>query len=287
MKKIILILTAILIAVYICLELLSSGGEYAAERLFYRATRLNSEIVANPDVAPPQLLVTIENTLQKILQRYPKTTMAKRANITLAEFYILNKKYNLAFSALASMVDKYNSDTGVLSVAGFLKGVAYEKQDRWDMALKEFAMVRDKYTNTELGLQVPIYIGRHYEKEGDSVRAGEAFAEAAAFYENLERSNPRTMIGYMASALSIEAYLGAKNYEKAGAALEEIINKYPSPMTLTKLLPYVDFIFVEKLKRPDRAIEIYKNIKEKSKNEKFSKFLQQKIEKIEKLEGKK
>ena len=94
MKKAVITLIFILITVYVALSVLGSGGEYAAEKLFYRAMKMNGKIMANPDVVPPKQAEYIENNLKKLLAKYPKTEVAKTADITLVEFYIFNKKYD-------------------------------------------------------------------------------------------------------------------------------------------------------------------------------------------------
>ena len=58
-------------------------------------------------------------------------------------------------------------------------------------------------------------------------------------------------------------------------------NKYGSGKALLQLLPQVENIFVKKLKQPERAIAIYKNVMEKTKNEKLKKVLEKKIYQLE------
>lgn len=79
----------------------------------------------------------------------------------------------------------------------------------------------------------------------------------------------------------LQSYLSLKNYEEAGATLEGIINIYPSPLTYRQFLPFVELIYMEKLNRPARAIEIYKNVQQKTKDAKLIKFLKQRIEILE------
>ncbi|MDD5680420.1 MAG: hypothetical protein PHI59_04175, partial [Candidatus Omnitrophica bacterium] len=70
MKKTIINLILILAAVAVLLSLLSIGDEYAAEKLLYRASKINEKIISNPDVVPPKMLALVESTLTKIIQKY-------------------------------------------------------------------------------------------------------------------------------------------------------------------------------------------------------------------------
>lgn len=280
MKKAIIILVFILAAVYVILAILGSRGEYNAERLLYQALKINNKVAMNPEVAPPALLASAERKLERIIKKYPAGNTAKTANLALAEFYITYKKYDQALAQLNIVSVKYPKDIGILSTAQFLKGITYERQGQWDKALREFNILKDKYPNTQMGIQAPLYIAAYYAKNGRNTEANQSFKDAASFYERMERANRGKAIGYAASALLVQSCLGTKDYEGAGKAVEDIITYYPSGPAFGQFLPYVEIIYVDKLNRPERAIEIYKNLKDKVKDEKFKQFLQDRIEKI-------
>lgn len=280
MKKTIFFLAGILIIVYVTLSILGGGGEYAAEKLYFRAMKTNLRILRNPDVVPPGLLSMVEKDLKNITIKYPKTKTAVRSNVALIEFYITHQKYADAFSVIAAVEKNTKNDLSVLSTVQFLKGIAFEKQGAWDKALVAFKVLQNKYPNTELGLQSPLYIGRHYESAGKIDEANKAYAEAATFYKDLEKEHTGTLFGYMASGFIIQANLSMKDYAAAGESLDSALNKYPSSMTYSQLLPYVEFIYVEKLNNPKKAIEVYDSIIKNTKDSQATKFLKQRIEKL-------
>lgn len=280
MKKIIIILISVLVLLYIALSILGSRGEYAAERLLYGAMSIGDKIAANPDVVPPKLLAQMENKLKMLLQRYPDSETAKTANIKLAEFYIADKRYNDALKQADLIIKRYEKNTGMSSMAHFLKGIAYEKQDKWPSALKEYHIVRDSYGDTQLGMQMPIYIANYYSQKGREAQAQEAYNDAARFYENIERENSKKTLGYMASLLLIQTYIKADNLESASKVVEETLDKYFSRPAVMQLLPLVESIIVTKLNNPEKAVEIYKIILAKSKDKKFNKVLQKRIDEL-------
>ena len=282
MKKIIWIMVLVLAVVYAVLAVLGAGGEYAAEKLLYRAAKMNAKIVANPDVVPPKLIDSIESDIKELLRRYPDTEAAGIANIKLAEFYMAYKKYDQALAHADNIIKKYGKNTGMLSMAYFLKGAAYEKQDKWQSALKEYHVVRDNYTNTQLGMQIPIHIANYYSLKGRETHAQEAYGEAARFYENIERENSQKALGYMASLLLIQTHIKSGNFESAAKVVEETLDKYYSRMALAQLLPLVENVIVTKLKNTEKAVEIYKTILAKSKDEKFNKALRTRLEALQK-----
>jgi len=281
-KKTIWAMALVLITVYAVFAVIGARGEYSAEKLLYGAIKMNEKITANPDVVPPKLLNDIEKKMNKLLEKYPDTEVVKTANIKLAEFYIAYKKYDQALAQADKIIKKYEKNPAILSMAYFLKGVAYEKQDKWPSALKEYRTIRDKYTDTQLGMQMPIYIANYYSRKGREAQAKEAYGEAARFYEKIERENSKKALGYMASLFLIQTYIKADNVESAGRQVEETLNKYFSQMAIMQLLPLVESIIVTKLNEPNKAVEIYKTVLAKSKDEKFNKVLQKRIEELSK-----
>ena len=282
MKKTIIILITILTAVYIVLSVLSIGDEYAAEKMLYKVSKLNEKITINPDVAPPRMLASVENELKQVIKKYPASNSARVAYLGLAEFYIVHKKYDNAEAVLNTVISKADKkDITLLSRAYFLRGNAYEKQGQWDKALKEYIFVRDKYYDTGLGLQVPMYIAAYYMRKGNEEDAGKAYREAAGFYEQLEKDNKGKVIGYQALALGRDAYLSVKEYEKAGGLVKYLLDGYLSPLALNQQLPYVELIYVKTLKKPEKAVEIYKSIIDKVKDGKLKEALNKRIDAIE------
>ena len=77
------------------------------------------------------------------MKELSKTT--KLAHLVLAEFYLSNKEYKQAIATLDNIIDTYTDDASTLSKAHFLKGNSYEKQNRWEDALREYITLRDKF----------------------------------------------------------------------------------------------------------------------------------------------
>lgn len=280
MKKTIITLIFILAAVSAVLSVLGSGGEFAAEKLFYRAMKTNSKIVANPDIAPPLLLGRVENNLKTLIAKYPGANIARIANIALVEFYTAHKRYDKALDAINSIMKAYNSDEIIMSTVHFMKGIIHEKQNDWPGALKEFEILRDKYPYSQLGIQIPIYIAKYYDSKGQDLEAGSAYSKARAFYMNIEKDHSGKKAGFVASTLLLQTYMNTRNYEEAGKVLEDTINTYMGQPAVLQLLSQVENVFVKKLNDPQKAVEIYKNISGKIRDGKLKKALQKKIDEL-------
>lgn len=280
MKKPILIFIVILIAVFAALSVAGAGGEYAAEKMLYYALKANEKIVINPDLAPPAQIAAVEFRLKELLNKYPASASAKTANVALLEFYIGNKKYEEAKVLADKIINKYKDEPMMASTAQFLKGTIYEKTGNWDRARAEFKILNERYPATQLGMEIPLYIGTYYHTKAMDKEAREAYQDAAAFYKKMEIEYSGKVLGYTALTLEIRAYLSLRDYEAAGNTLEFTIRKYTSPFSLNQLLPLVEKIYVEKLNNTQKALDIYQYAKGKTTNRAMLKLLDQRIKKI-------
>jgi len=277
MKKLIAILALVLILVYAALSVLGAGGEYAAEKLLYRAAKNNAKVALNPDVTPPALIASIERDFKLLIKKYPGTKAARTAHIALMEFYVNDKKYDEALNFSAVIDSAYKGDAQILSMATFLRGTAYEKTNRWKKALAEFEALKEKYPGTQLGMQIPIYIGKYYESKGLESEARGAYQDAARFYAQLARENSNKMLGYTASVFLIQAYLNLGDYESAGKTLDDVLHKYASDMSFAQLAPLVEKIYVENLKSSQKALDIYKYALSNTKDLRLQRYIKKRI----------
>lgn len=282
MKKLLLLMVVILAAVYASLAMLGSGGEYAAEKLFYHTMKNASRISLNPDAAPPAQLASVENDLLRLIAKYPGTRVSKLGHVALVEFYIANKRYDEARKVADTISKTYEKDTDILSTVQFLRGTMYQKEGKWDKALAEFRILNKKYPATQLGMEIPIYIGKYYESTGSYQKADEAYKEAAAFYSKMQEEYSGKVLGYTASLFLIQTYINLEDYGSAGNALDTTLHTYVSRISIVQLMPLVDRIYVQNLNDPAKAIETYKYMITKANNSRLRKFLTKKIEELEK-----
>ena len=286
MKKTLITLSSLLVAVFIVLSIASSGGIYDAEKLLYSALRAGEKIMANPDVVPPSAARSIENKLQYIVKNYPGTPIAEIARMKIAEFYALTKNYDKAIEALDEVIYSSEKKLPELSQALFLKGNIYEKKNQWFKALAVYGTLRDRCKDTPLGLQIPLYVADYYTKNSMAAEAISAYNDAATFYDRVSKERRGTIVGYWASTYLVISYLNLKRFEDAGRVVEEIINSYPGTASYTQHLPSVEYIFVKQLKEPQKALGIYKSVQQKTNNAQLQAVLKKKISELEKVTSK-
>lgn len=282
MKKNIIILIAVLLGLYFILKVFNMNSEFFPEKLYYQALKAEEEIAANPDTASRKLIDRVELKLTRILQLFPNSEVARRADIRLGEFYIRAKRYGSAIAHMDKVIEKLERDRERLAMAYFLKGFACEKEGRWTEALKQYRVVLDNYPNTPTGLQMPLHIWNYYTMNGKEAEAKQAYDDTVRFYKKLESENSDKPLGYMASLFLIRTYGRADDPEASIAAIEEHINKYYTPVTIGKVVPLIETVVVNKFKNPEKAVAIYKSILERSKDPKLNSALEKRIADLEK-----
>lgn len=278
MRNTLLILIAVLMVVAGALAMFSSSGEYLAEKLFFQAMQTGRQIALNPDVAPQAMLNSAKDKLLKIIEKYPRAEITKQAYFALAEFYLTAKDYEQARLTVDKVGQIYSGDKDLLARAYLLKAEAFGREDLTEKAIQQLEILRDKYRDTLIGLSAPLYIGDYYTRKGKLAEAEQAYNEAALFYEQLKTYRQGESAGYMAANFLVKAYLNLRQYEQAGKTLEGVLYTYPQLPLLAQQLPNIDLIFIKLLKKPEKAIEVYTNIKERVREPELKKALQQRIE---------
>lgn len=280
MKKNIIIMLVILIGIYFIFKVFNMNAEYFPEKLYFQALKAEEQIAANPDAATRKMLDRVELKLTRILQLFPNSEVARKADVRLGEFYIRAKRYGMAIAHLDKVIQKLERDRERLAMAYYLKGAACEKEDRWRDALRQYRVVRDNYSDTQIGLQMPLHIWTYYATNGKEAEAEQAYDDAIQFYKRIESENSDKPLGFMASLFLIRTYGRADDGEAAVVAIEDHINKYYSPAMVGRIVPLVETVVVNKFKNPEKAAAIYKTILERSKDPKLSAALEKRIKEL-------
>ena len=282
MKKIIYILVGILIAVYIGLSLLSSGSDYNAERLFYKAARTINKIKLNPEVVPPALAASAENVLLAISDKFPESKVYVPSRMMLVELYSIANQQDKAIGVLDDMLKEHAQNRDMASKLHFAKGNIYEKQQEHDRALAEYRLLARDYNDTLHGVQAPLYIGDYLTRIGRGADADRAYNDAIIFYAKTALENREKIIGYMSSNLLLESHIRLGQYEEAGKVIESTLNDYPFLNSYTQLIPRIEYVYVQMLKDNKKAVEIYTEMKNKTEDARFKDHIDKRIGQLEK-----
>lgn len=244
-------------------SLAGCSNEYQSERHLYRATRLAKNVFLNPEAIPPQEFNRIVKAHEFVYETYPGTWSAKRARTSLGALYLAKKEYDKSRDTYKEVIKLYPGDNNIVIEAKFAIGKSYEEEGLWDKALLEYNKLMEEYPHTEMGFNLPMYIAKYYDKQGDTVRRNRAYDAAIARYGKISAENPDTVIGYQAENFTVMCCLEKADWERAAASLERLIMDYPRARNLALSIRMLADLSVNRLKTPERAVKLYEDFLEK------------------------
>ncbi len=281
MKNIILALVVVIALTGAVFWFFGRDDAYRAEKILYRTNKTYDKILLNPDATPPSMVQKTVSDLERVVEEHPETEAARLARMKLVEIYMTSKKYAAALLLFDDIVAAEETKSRERATrALYMKGIAYEKMGNWVMALNVFEKLREEFPDTMIGLQVPLYIANHYRLNQETAKAQEAFGEAEEFYNNTYEANEGTTRGFIALSMLLELYGKFRLYEKAGETIKRIIVAYPMDTAYAHVLPFIDTIYMKRLNEPNRALDMYEIIGEKTGDEKLKRFIHGKISEL-------
>ena len=274
MKRALSLFCLILIVVYGVLSFLGSESPYIAESRFWKARALAQKIVQSPETTPPALFEKSRQQFEQLMNAYPQNkTLVKESLLGIAGLFIHEKRYQEARDFIYASRKKYPDDKPFGARTQFLLGFSYEKVGDWEDALKEYLLLRDRYPQSQLGLEMPLYIARHDAKQ-DSEKGAESYKEAAEYYRRLAQTSSDP-IKYFALSYLLRGYDERKKWDKSLEVVQEIVVAYPKLMRV--YIPKIERV-ARKLKQPKLAIAVYETFVQSHPQHKDVPFLKKRIE---------
>lgn len=261
MKKAFSLFIILLIVVYGVLSYLGAksgaANTYGIERRFWKAKALSQKIVVNADSTPPALFEKSRKRFEEIIKEYPDHhTLIKESNLSIAGLLIYEKKYQEVRNFLNKVREEYPKDKSFGARSQFLLGFSYEREGNWEGALKEYRVLRDRYPESQVGLEIPLYIARH-DLKTDTKKGSESYEAAAGYYHQLIRDNPKTPLQFLAFHYLLGGYEEQKKWDEALKVLQDLVMTYPK-MSRNYVLR-ID-AYGLRLKQPEKAIAIYESL---------------------------
>jgi len=247
MKKLILILSSILLLIYMFLFLLSFHGEYSAQRELWGINQSLGFIASHQESIPDYAINQLANRYRTFIRKYKGSIYAQRAQLMIGNLYALRKDYAQA-------------------------RLEYQKASGPD---------------EELSVQAQLAIAKTYELEGQWDKADETYADTVVFYKNIAIKNPKSKLEYNALRVIAICQLNQKDFSGTVKTMEEIIMKYPTGKALEEAINTINLLCVTKLHDYDMAINIYQKFIEKYPSHSVDGLLKKMIKYLQLLKDKK
>jgi len=158
MKKLILILTAILLSVFALLTSLSLNDGYTAQRELWRINQKLYYIASYNESTPDNAINQLTDRYHDFINKHSKTLYANQAQLMLGDLYSLRKNYSQARSEFQKAIceNKELSAQGEFAIAK-----TYELEGNQEKALSIYKSIIQYYPLTKTGFFVHIYLARH------------------------------------------------------------------------------------------------------------------------------
>ncbi|MCM8775336.1 MAG: tetratricopeptide repeat protein [Candidatus Omnitrophica bacterium] len=176
--------------------------EYMAEREFWKAERLMSQIKkADLEAQGTQILDPVATAYQKVFEKYPGTVKAVESLFVITNIRLRQKNTQAARETLQKIIQNFSSwpDRAIEAREGLAK--IYEVEGAWDKAETAYWELAKFHPLHPKGLYAPVHMIIHYKKVRDPEGQKRVYSLALDYYEgNLKTTGP------------IQAAAAIKNY---------------------------------------------------------------------------
>lgn len=234
---------------------------YVAEKLLWQADQkvnafLQQATTQNRQLKDSEVQEMIA-AYRKVADRFPLERKAARAQFAIADIYIRIKKFEQAREELKRVIQNFSSEPEIAARAQFQIADIFVQEKKINEALQAYERVKDLYSLTPLGLQAPLRIMQFYSERSDEAGKERAYRQALRHYEHLVSQFSGTPSAGFYHNYIVLAHLGAKQWNRAIAVLDEIIAAYPkSEFAIRAVLSKAE-VYLNNLDDAAKSIELY------------------------------
>lgn len=290
MKKIIIILIAVLVGIFLSLSLLDNGG-YALEKKLWKAQKSFEEIARDPKAVPDQNFEALIARYRRIIADYPKASLTPKVYIKIGSIYLLKNDFDRARVSFEEAIAKNRDKPDICAEALVQVGQTYEKQSRPEEALKIYSQIMAKYPLTEFGLNAPLYVANYLTSINRLSDAKAALFSAEAFYKKMIAEQSGTRWEFDGMRFLATTYLVQKDQKSGIKTLGDILLKfskseYLTPQNASFLVRSINTVSVANLQDYDLPISIYEKFMAQNAEHPFNDFLTKTIAGLKELKEK-
>lgn len=232
---------------------------FKAEKQMWRANRLAQAVYKNPKATPPFQLAKSQDAYRAIIKKYPGTILAVQAQFSIGYLYLVMGQFENARSEYAELINECDKKGNICSEAEFAIGNSYELEGKWDSALAHYRKVMKSYPFSAKSLDLPVHIIKHYMRAGDEARAKLFVDESVSYFTDLKGKSKTEKGDSILQGLIAGSYFTAGQWQDAIDALNKLIRDYPGQKHEEAYF-LKSFIYKERLKDQERAIEELKQL---------------------------
>ncbi len=253
----------ILVGVFLLFSLLDRNGEYGAEQLMWLTTHRLQEFSHDPKSVPDQAFDALEKNFEAIIKRDPQSELALQAYLSIGRIYLVKRSYGIARQKIEEGLNRYPQRPDFCALALSFIGRTYELEEDLPQALRIYKRLVNEYPQTPVGLEMPLYIGQIYEREGAQAKAQTTYSQAIDHYRQLADEHPDSDLEIRSLRMLANTYIGLQKWQEAVDTLGEVLiksgpNQYLDSSQVNLILRSINTISIVELKNYTVPKKIYK-----------------------------
>lgn len=243
-----------------CLTLAACSGNYTAEKQYWHFNRAHGAVMRDAQKAAPEQFAAAAEAAKQFIAQHASWPNAASLQFALGAMYGQRGDVAAAVKEYERVFMYFPDQRELGARALFAIGELYERGGDWTKAMDQYQKVMQLYPQSMPGLQLPIYIAKHYQQNNDAAQARIAYDKAIRLYEDLIEQNPFARNISSLQSLYIISYANQGRWTEAAAALERMAAKYPDSEGAPLALYRVAMMYAGPLKQPDKALDTFRRI---------------------------
>jgi len=267
-------------------------SDYTAGKRYWWVNKRFYELSRDPNVVPQQEFEDIIDSYTNIITDYPDSELIPSIKFQIGKLLTLQGKYKRARNIFEDIIKVYEDKHQLCTEALLYIGMAYEKEQREEEAIKVYKKIMALYPTTDIGLRMPLLIVQYYARAKKLREEKKAYQEAVDFYYETHKNNRDNIIGYRALNILSRAYLDQKEWQKAIDILADMLMQYAPTKIIHyreayNLIKIINNVALSELKDYDKPKAIYQRFLEQNPQHPLKSILSEMIMTINDLNGQK
>jgi len=172
----------------------------------------------------------------RVAQNYADTVPGATAEIAIARREIAEGRTGEARARLASVLTTFKGEPAVAATALYHLALAYEREGKWEDAVREFNTLAGDHPTTMYGLSALLHVAERYGEMGEKAAATSALERAAGQYERVIQDYAGTPADLAARSYLVEVRLKQERWREAAQVLVETAERFPDSEAVPAML---------------------------------------------------
>lgn len=288
MRKTLLKLSVILLAMFVLLTFLDWKGIYRLEKRIWHLNQQLSNIAKDPKTSPDSKFNKLAADYQKITQDFPESPLAPIALIHAGRVYLINQNYTKADELFQRAINEYPENKQALLIAFSESVKVYIAQKDSSKVVALYKRMQTEFPLSLIGIQAPLSISYYWLNLKESEKAQAATLDAITYYQKTLETQDNRNVQFQVLNLLARAYSLNQQWSLSAKTFGRILLEFPETQYLNLeraniLLKTLNKISVLQLKDVDSPIKLYQTFINTYANHPLNPVLTQMIEALQNI----